>query len=113
MNLIHSNVNGLGDALLPSRWWPLRKRYTHQSEGLQTHDVFCIMLCFLRVTVFLLCHSLYLSAVLDVMLVSNKLFQVQSSKFKYVAVRGLYGPLTVPAWTVHGLFTIYKPVRGP
>ena len=31
----------------------------------------------------------------------------------YLAVRRRYGPLTVPARAVHGLFTISKPVRGP
>ena len=30
----------------------------------------------------------------------------------YLAVWGPYGPLMVPAWAVHGLFNISKPVRG-
>ena len=36
-----------------------------------------------------------------------------SSRASYLAVRGPYGPLTVPARAVHGLFRISKPVRGP
>ena len=35
------------------------------------------------------------------------------ARVSYVAVRGPYGPPTGPAWVVHGLFIISKPVRGP
>ena len=35
------------------------------------------------------------------------------ARASYLAIRGLYGPLTVPARAVHGLITISKPVRGP
>ena len=30
-----------------------------------------------------------------------------------VVVRGPYRPLTAPAWAVHGLYTISKPIQGP
>ena len=34
------------------------------------------------------------------------------ARVSYVAVRGPYGPLAVPARTVHGLFTTSNPVWG-
>ena len=35
------------------------------------------------------------------------------ARASYLAVQGPYGPLMVPARTVHGLFRISKPVQGP
>ena len=49
-------------------WWPLRKRYPHQSKGLQTCNLFCIKFVLSLSDYFSLCHIVYLSTMLDVIL---------------------------------------------
>ena len=70
-------------------WWPLRKRYRHQSKGLQTRNLFCIKFVLSLSDYFSLCHIDYLSTILDVIL------GVQKTVFKLFFFR-LLGTNTVP-----------------